>query len=182
MTVAAASWRAPLVACQCAASAGALAALCMARRRLPTRAALRRCRGTNIYMLVRRQFIADVATWEASLGRKIFNLKYSCFCYFENSNYKTLDFWKMGHASVLGVLLVSLIFSVASVNSTECSCDCPLGCKIFTNSFGVFSDGSGSSCIKDGFGVTGQYGYDRPILFDRFICLAIFFTHIWLSW
>jgi hypothetical protein len=54
-------------------------------------------------------------------------------------------------------LLISLTL-MGSVQSRDCACDCPNGCRAFNTTFGSVSDGSGSACIKESFGVTGQYG------------------------
>jgi hypothetical protein len=62
----------------------------------------------------------------------------------------------MKYAQLLFGAMLSL-FS-AKVSSIDCPCDCPNGCRVFNESFGALTDGSGNSCSKDGFGVTGQYG------------------------
>jgi hypothetical protein len=60
--------------------------------------------------------------------------------------------------------LAFLFIVMGLVECRDCACDCPNGCRVFSTIFGSVSDGSGSACIKESFGVTGQYG---P-LFDIF--------------
>jgi hypothetical protein len=58
-------------------------------------------------------------------------------------------------------LITKILFSVLllrPVHCLDCACDCPNGCRIFNDTYGSVSDGSGSACIKESFGVTGQYG------------------------
>ncbi len=66
-----------------------------------------------------------------------------------------------GIATLLANLIISILFSgllLKSVQCLDCECDCPSGCRIFNTTSGSLSDGSGSACIKESFGVTGQYG------------------------
>ena len=91
---------------------------------------------------------------------------------------KFIFLFKMVGGLDLGVLSATLIILVGPVKGMECPCDCPLGCKVFTNSFGVLSDGSGFPCVKDGFGVTGQYGFVSRSFNGHYLSVANYFNGV----